>query len=143
MKVEESPKRKDKVVHTEAEWKKLLTNEQFQILRSQGTERAFCGAFYDNHKYGVYSCVGCGLELFKSADKFDSGTGWPSFFQPYSKDSVWFRTDSAYGMKRTEVLCARCDGHLGHVFDDGPKPTGLRFCMNSAVMTFKEKKKEE
>lgn len=132
-----SPKRKDKVVKTEAEWKKILTEEQYRILRGQGTERAFCGKFHDSHDKGVYYCVGCKLPLFRADDKFDSGTGWPSFFQPYAKDSTWTRSDTTYGMIRTEVLCARCDGHLGHVFDDGPKPTNLRFCINSEVLTFK------
>ncbi len=137
---QKSPKRKDKVVKTDAEWKKQLTPLQYKILRNQGTEAAFCGGVYDNHKNGVYSCVGCGLPVFKSDAKFDSGTGWPSFFQPYAKDSVWIREDRSYGMVREEVLCARCDGHLGHVFDDGPKPSGLRFCINSEVLTFKETK---
>lgn len=132
-----SPKRKDKVVKTEAQWKKQLTEEQYRILRGQGTERAFCGRFHDSHEKGVYYCVGCNLPLFRADDKFDSGTGWPSFFQPYAKDSTWLRRDTSYGMIRDEVLCARCDGHLGHVFDDGPKPTGLRFCINSEVLTFK------
>lgn len=135
-----SPKRKDKVRMTEDEWKKKLTAEQYRILRRQGTEPAFCGAFYDNHKKGTYSCVGCGLPLFHSGAKFDSGTGWPSFFQPVSKDNIWTRSDNGFGMVRVEVLCARCDGHLGHVFEDGPKPSGLRFCINSEVLTFKEDK---
>lgn len=137
---EESPKRKDKVVMSEAEWKKKLTPEQYAILRGHGTERAFCGRFHDNHKEGTYSCVGCGNEVFKSGAKFDSGTGWPSFFQPANKDSIWTKTDRSYGMVRQEVLCAKCDGHLGHVFDDGPAPSGLRFCINSEVLTFKEGK---
>lgn len=136
-----SPKRKDKVVKTEAEWKKQLTPMQYKILRAQGTEAAFCGVFYDNHKKGTYYCVGCGLPLFKSEAKFDSGTGWPSFFQPYSKENIWTRVDDSYGMHREEVLCARCDGHLGHVFDDGPSDKGgLRFCINSEILTFKEEK---
>lgn len=136
-----SPKRKDKVRMTEAEWKKKLTPAQYKILRAQGTEAAFCGVFYDNHKKGTYSCVGCALPLFKSDAKFDSGTGWPSFFQPYSKENIWTRSDDSYGMRRVEVLCARCDGHLGHVFDDGPREKGgLRFCINSEILTFKEEK---
>jgi methionine-R-sulfoxide reductase len=135
-----SPKRKDKVVLTEAQWKKKLTPEQYRILRAQGTEAAFCGIFHDNHQTGVYSCVGCDLPVFKSDAKFDSGTGWPSFFQPYAKDSVWTRRDASHGMVRDEVLCARCDGHLGHVFNDGPKPSGLRFCINSEVLKFKKTK---
>ncbi len=123
---------------SDAEWKKRLTPEQYKILRNKGTEAAFCGRFTDNHKKGTYSCVGCGLELFRSDAKFDSGTGWPSFFQPATKNAVWTKTDRSYGMARTEVLCARCDGHLGHVFNDGPRDKGgLRFCMNSEVMTFK------
>ncbi|MFY9235137.1 MAG: peptide-methionine (R)-S-oxide reductase MsrB [Fimbriimonadaceae bacterium] len=134
-----SPKRKDKLVLTEAEWKKRLTPKQYDILRKKGTEAAFCGRFIDNKQDGVYSCAGCGLPLFKSDAKFDSGTGWPSFFQPYSKENVWTRTDRTAGMVREEVLCARCDGHLGHVFNDGPKPSGLRFCINSEVLTFKKK----
>lgn len=136
-----SPKRKDKVVLSEAEWKKRLTPAQYAILRGKGTEAAFCGAFYDNKKNGTYYCVGCGNPLFKSDAKFDSGTGWPSFFQPVSASSVWTRPDLSYNMVRTEVLCAKCDGHLGHVFNDGPKDKGgLRFCINSEVLTFKEAK---
>jgi peptide-methionine (R)-S-oxide reductase len=135
-----SPKRKDKVVKTEAEWKKQLTPEQYAILRGHGTEAAFCGRFNNFKEKGVYFCVGCNLALFRADDKFDSGTGWPSFFQPYAKDSTWQRTDRSFGMVRQEVLCARCDGHLGHVFDDGPKPTGLRFCINSEILTFKSYK---
>lgn len=135
----QDPQRPDKVVLTDAEWKKKLTDEQYRVLRNHGTEAAFCGVFFDNHKTGVYYCAGCGLPLFASTAKFDSGTGWPSFFQPVSKDAVWIKTDRSYGMVRDEVLCARCDGHLGHVFEDAPQtPTGLRFCMNSASFTFKE-----
>lgn len=134
-----SPKRNDKVVKSEEEWRALLTPEQYRILRNQGTERAFCGVFHDNHKVGVYHCAGCDLPLFRSDAKFDSGTGWPSFFQPYAEDSVWTRTDSSHGMARTEVLCARCDGHLGHLFNDGPRDKGgLRFCMNSESFNFIE-----
>jgi methionine-R-sulfoxide reductase len=129
------------VIKTDAEWRKQLTAEQYKIARAKGTEPAFCGAFYDNHKRGVYYCVCCDLPLFTSEAKFESGTGWPSFFQPLAAENVNTHKDLSYGMARTEILCARCGGHLGHVFDDGPKPTHLRFCLNSASLTFKENKK--
>lgn len=138
----ESPKRKDKVVRSDEEWRKLLTPLQYRILRNKGTEAAFCGKFVDNHKEGVYSCVGCANPVFKSSAKFDSGTGWPSFFEPHDKDAVWTKLDLSYGMRRYEVLCAKCDGHLGHVFDDGPAPSGLRYCINSEVLTFQEAPKK-
>jgi peptide methionine sulfoxide reductase msrA/msrB len=124
------------VVKTESEWRKQLTPEQFTITRAEGTETAFCGAFFDNHKEGIYHCICCNLPLFASDTKFDSGTGWPSFFQPVAKENITTRTDSSFGMDRTEVLCTRCAAHLGHVFDDGPPPTNLRYCMNSGAMTF-------
>jgi methionine-R-sulfoxide reductase len=134
-----SPKRPDKVVRTDAEWRKLLTAEQYQILRRAGTEAAFCGGpLLDNKEKGTYHCVGCDLALFTSNAKFESGTGWPSFFQPASRDALWERPDFSYGMRRMEVLCARCDGHLGHVFNDGPRPTGLRFCINAKILVFKK-----
>jgi peptide methionine sulfoxide reductase msrA/msrB len=128
-----------KVVKTDEQWRAQLTKEQFEIARAKGTERAFCGTLLDNKKEGVYSCVCCGLPLFASDSKFNSGTGWPSFFQPIARENVAEHADRSYGMVRTEILCARCDAHLGHVFEDGPKPTGLRFCLNSESLVFTEK----
>ncbi len=125
-----------KVVRTEEEWKKLLPPETYAVTRQAGTERAFCGAFYDHKKEGIYICVCCDLPLFASNAKFDSGTGWPSFFQPLAKDHVSEKADDSYGMSRIEINCARCDSHLGHVFDDGPRPTGLRYCLNSESLKF-------
>lgn len=129
-----------KVVKSDAEWKKLLSPESYDVLRHAGTETAFTGKYWNNHEAGIYVCAGCGQELFSSKTKFESGTGWPSFFEPIAKGRVLEQNDDAFGMHRTEVLCSRCGGHLGHVFDDGPKPTGLRYCMNSAALAFKPDK---
>jgi methionine-R-sulfoxide reductase len=135
-----SPKREDKLVLPEKEWKKRLTAEQYRILRSKGTEPAFCGVNLEQQGKGTYYCVGCNLPLFKSGTKFTSGTGWPSFYEPVSNQNIWFKRDASYGMVRTEVLCARCDGHLGHVFDDGPAPSGMRYCINGNILVFKRDK---
>jgi methionine-R-sulfoxide reductase len=125
-----------KFVLSDADWQRRLTPEQYRISRGKGTEPPFCGTLLDNKKEGVYACIGCGLPLFSSTTKFQSGTGWPSFFQAIAAHNVAEQSDDSHGMIRTEILCARCDGHLGHVFDDGPPPTGRRFCLNGAALRF-------
>jgi len=128
------------VEKTDEEWRRTLTPEQYKLLRKEGTEPAFRNTFWNDHRKGVYLCAGCGNELFSSDKKFDSGTGWPSFWEPIRRGNVETGEDRGLGVVRTEVRCARCGGHLGHIFDDGPPPTGLRYCMNSGAMKFKETK---
>jgi methionine-R-sulfoxide reductase len=124
------------VRRTDAEWRARLTKEQFEVARGKGTERPYCGTLLDNKREGVYACVCCGLPLFTSQSKFESGTGWPSFFQPVAAENVGTHRDTSWGMVREEILCVRCDAHLGHVFEDGPRPTGLRYCVNSESLVF-------